>query len=125
MRLSEPAGIKALFGQLFDQKPHQFPKSGGPTADGKPGVYVVHGPRGVVLHVGKSCDVRQRLNDHLFNRSSFSKKHLDGEGKQLRNGRYAFRYLLVEDGRSRALLEAYAIGILCPKHIGHGYKRAE
>jgi len=27
---------------------------------------------------------------------------------------------VVEDARLRALLEAYAIGTLCPKHIGLG-----
>ncbi len=34
-----------------------------------------------------------------------------------------FGCLPVTDDRRRALLEAYAIGVLCPKHIGHGTKK--
>lgn len=37
----------------------------------------------------------------------------------MRNGCY-FKYLEVEDGRKRALLESLAVGELCPAHIGTG-----
>jgi hypothetical protein len=32
--------------------------------------------------------------------------------------RCTYRFLIVENDRMRALLEAYAIGHLCPHHIG-------
>lgn len=122
-RCSEPARVRGLFKELMRQKVESFPQHGRPNAENSAGVYVIHGAKGTVMHVGKSCDVKQRLYDHLSSRSSFAKKYLDGDGKRLRNGRYVFRYLLVKNDRRRALLEALAIGDLCPKHIGHGYVR--
>ena len=98
-----------------------FPKARStPNAPKKGGVYVIHGPTGTVLHVGKGCDISQRLHDHLFNRSAFTTKYLSGNGRILRKGHF-FRCLVVSDARKRALLEALAIGKLCPKHIGHGW----
>ena len=76
-------------------------------------------PRERSLHVGTGCDIAQRLRDHLFDRSAFTTKYL-GKGSILRTG-HSFRYLVVSDARKRALLEALAIGKLCPKHIGHGW----
>ena len=119
-KMSELERIKALSKELMRQRVHKFPRSGGPKAENKPGVYVIHGANGAILHVGKSCDVKQRLNDHLFSRSSFAKTSLNGKGKVLRNGRYAFRYVLVKHDRTRVLLEAFVTGSLCPKHTASG-----
>lgn len=44
---------------------------------------------------------------------------MTGMSYKLRGG-YGFRYLTVKNPRQRALLEAYAIGVLCPAHIGLG-----
>jgi hypothetical protein len=89
----------------------------------KQGVYVIYSPRGKVLHVGRTPKARggiaQRLRNHLQAQSSFTIKYLDSEGAKLRRG-YTFQCLVVKDPRQRALLEAYAIGRLCPAHIGHG-----
>jgi hypothetical protein len=62
--------------------------------------------------------IRQRLNDHLAGNSSFTIKHLKEDPLKLR-GEYEFQCVVVSDSRLRALSEAYAIGQLCPAHIGH------
>jgi len=81
-----------------------------------------------VLHVGSTPRARggvaQRLKDHLAARSSFVIKALDGKGSRLRQG-YRFQYLFVSNSRQRALLEALGIGVLCPRHIGHGMDEEE
>src|SRR5262245_4432796 len=117
----EAAAIRSMLSELMCAPTRSFPKPrSSPNAPKKAGVYVIHGPRGTVLHIGKGCDIAQRLRDHLFNRSAFTTKYLNGNGSLLRKG-HSFRYLVVSDGRNRALLEALAIGKLCPKHIGHGW----
>jgi hypothetical protein len=47
------------------------------------------------------------------------RKKFNGDGSRLR-GRYKFRCIVVRSDRQRALLEAYAIGFLCPAHMGTG-----
>ncbi|MEX0859377.1 MAG: hypothetical protein WD017_00400, partial [Cucumibacter sp.] len=85
------------------------------------GVYAIHGTADEVLHVG--CTYRgkrgmyQRLRNHLQAASSFVDEYFDNDGSPLRNG-CGYRFLAVEDSRMRILLEAYAIGSLCPAHIG-------
>lgn len=85
------------------------------------GVYVIYSPRGKILHVGRTTrgakGLRQRLNNHLHTQSSFTVFYMKGHGARLRNG-YSFKYLPVENARRRALVEAYAVGLLCPAHIG-------
>ena len=61
----------------------------------------------------------QRLRDHLSGSSSFKYHYLNGDGSILRNN-YQFRCVEVENPRIRTLLEAYAIGHLCPQHLGLG-----
>jgi excinuclease UvrABC nuclease subunit len=89
----------------------------------EPGVYVIYGARGKVLHVGRTprgmLGLRQRLTNHLHGMSSFVIKHLNRDSSKLRNG-CAFRCLVVKHPRRRALLEAYATGCLCPAHLGVG-----
>jgi hypothetical protein len=58
--------------------------------------------------------------NHLQGSSSFTNDYLKGKGAPLREEGYTYQYLELEDPRKRALLEAYAIGTLCPKHIGLG-----
>jgi hypothetical protein len=124
MRGAEPETIASLFDQLMLAPLYAFPAIGEHlTAPKQGGVYVIYSPAREVLHVGATPKARngvaQRLRNHLSAQSSFVQRHLDGNGSQLRNG-YMFRYLTVENRRFRALLEAYAIGHLCPAHIGHG-----
>jgi len=117
--------IKALFVKLTDAKRKSFPVSGNVAdAPTRKGVYVIYGPAGRPLHVGctpRGKDgVRQRLRDHLTNNSSFTRKYLKGRGDRLRRKGYEFGWHIVKNPRTRVLLEAYAIGRLCPAHIGHG-----
>ena len=117
----EAAAIRSMLSDLMRAPKQSFPKPGRTNdAPKKAGVYVIHGPTGTVLHVGKGCDIGQRLTDHLFGRSAFTTKYLSGNGSILRNGHF-FRCLVVSDARKRALLEALAIGKLCPEHIDHGW----
>ena len=110
--------VKALLEGLLSAPLLAFPvmmgRIEGPTQHG---VYIVYDPSGTVVHVGSTPRVRggvaQRLSDRLSGRTSFAEKHLRGSGYKLRNG-YKFRYLIVRDARTRALLETYASGCLSP-----------
>ena len=109
--------IKALFAELKRAKRQPFPKLRERMTDvpNEPGVYVIYAPRSKrAFHVGKTSrrTLRQRLRSHLNGRQ----KH---QGRKLRNG-YEFQCLPVRSTRKRALLEAYAIGCLCPRHLGTG-----
>jgi hypothetical protein len=116
--------IRKLYGRLVKAKQRPFPKLGERIeVPALPGVYVVFNPSGRVYHVGRTTHgkrgLSQRLADHMAGRSSFTVKVLSGEGSRLRRG-WSFSYLEVADARDRALLEALAIGMLCPVHIGLG-----
>ncbi len=77
-----------------------------------------------VLHVGRTLrgqdGLHQRLKNHLHGSSSFTREYLKGKGATLRESGYVYQFLELEDSRKRALLEAYAIGTLCPEHLGLG-----
>lgn len=116
--------IRKLFIRLIRAKPRRFPlareRMPAPTSHG---VYLIFGPRGRILHVGRTVrgkkGLRQRLNNHLLGQSSFTASHFRRKGAKLR-GTYSFSYIEVIDARTRALLEAYAVAHLCPKHLGVG-----
>jgi hypothetical protein len=76
-----------------------------------------------VLHVGCKPRARggiaQRLKNHLAGQSSFVATFLRRKPALLRRG-YKFKFIGVSNARTRMLLEAYAVGHLCPRHIGHG-----
>ncbi|MBI4559671.1 MAG: GIY-YIG nuclease family protein [Candidatus Hydrogenedentes bacterium] len=115
--------IKRLYRRLVNAQPQRFPLEGPPKVSRKHGVYIIFSPRSTVLHVGRTVrgqkGLDQRLNNHLHGASSFTLQYLDGKGSQLR-GTHWFAYVEVSRPRSRALLEAYAVGHLCPKHLGVG-----
>jgi len=129
---NEVSRIKYLFDRLIMAKRIPFPmeRKSLEAPDDAHGVYIIRSPRGKVLHVGrtvrgKKC-LRQRLYNHLYAGSSFTNKYLDGNGGKLR-GKYTYAYLVVPDisnsdigNRRRALLEALAVGSLCPAHMGLG-----
>jgi excinuclease UvrABC nuclease subunit len=105
---------------------HRFPAVGYTESIGVPsaqGVYVICDPKNVVVHVGRTTrgkrGLSQRLNNHLRGQSSFVRHYDDlrGRGRRLRDS-YKFRYIVIENNRRRALLEAFATGKLCPKHLG-------
>jgi hypothetical protein len=121
---SESKKIHALYKKLVHAERTAFPKAGEPlVAPGGHGVYAIYGPRGTVLHVGRTIrgknGLRQRLANHLHASSSFTNEYLRGKGSKLR-GTHRYALIEVSNSRARALLEALAIGCLCPKHIGVG-----
>ncbi len=118
---SERTTIKRFFKQLLARESRAFPDKGKPlSVPCTHGVYIIRKGRSV-LHVGRTLrarnGLRQRLSNHLCGQSSFTKKYLKGESKTLRKG-HTYQYLEVESSRQRALLESYAVGSLCPKHLG-------
>ncbi len=120
--------IKELFDKLCAQPRRPFPKSRQQLdAPSDPGVYIIR-KNETVLHIGRTvrgkAGIYQRLKNHLYGSSSFTKKYLQGNGKRLQEDGYTYQYLVLKKPRKRALLEAYAIGMLCPKHIGLGKERA-
>lgn len=120
---SEKRIVQELFKELCAQPKHLFPQHRESlSAPQKPGVYVIR-KGGIVLHVGRTLrgkeGLRQRLKNHLHGSSSFTDKYLNGRGATLRKG-HSYQCLPVGNSRQRALLENYAIGTLCPKHIGLG-----
>jgi len=119
--------VTALFEDLVRSPLKSFPVHREKIdAPNEQGVYIIYGPREVVLHVGRTpyakSGIAQRLRNHMAGASSFTVRHLERDGSKLRHG-HSFRCLVVEDQRHRALLEAYATGRLCPAHIGHGERR--
>jgi excinuclease UvrABC nuclease subunit len=116
--------VKSLFDKLCAQPKRSFPQYRQPLdAPSKPGVYIIRKEESV-LHVGRTLrgrdGIHQRLKNHLHGSSSFTNEYLKGKGATLRKDCYTYQYLELEDPRKRALLEAYAVGTLCPKHIGLG-----
>jgi hypothetical protein len=116
--------IKELLAKLLREPFHLFPARGERLqASNRKGVYIIYDPQDNVLHVGSTPRAKgglgQRLRDHLRGNSSFTVSHFRGDGSCLSEG-YKYRYLVIEGGRRRALVEALGIGELCPVHIGHG-----
>lgn len=116
--------IKQLFEKLCNQPRRFFPQQRQRLdAPSKQGVYIIRKEE-AVLHVGRTLrgknGLYQRLTNHLHGSSSFTNEYLKGVGTILRKGKYTYQYLELADSRKRALLEAYAIGTLCPEHIGLG-----
>jgi hypothetical protein len=116
--MSELNQIMALLRKLKKRPIKTFPvlhqKIDAPQ---KPGVYIIYSPRGRVEHVGESRSIAGRLRGHMGNSSSYVNKSLRRRGAQLR-GAYRYRYLTVVSPRRRMLLQAMAIGQLCPRHLG-------
>lgn len=123
MMTRERQKIEKLFAELCKEPMCQFPqKREQLIAPSERGAYVIR-KGDIVLHVGRTPrgknGLHQRLKNHLYGSSSFTKKYLKGNGAVLRDG-HTYQFLVVEDTRLRALLEAYATGMLCPQHIGLG-----
>jgi hypothetical protein len=120
----EPKAVKRLFTRLRRASRHHFPEQGGKLeCPRRHGVYLIFDPRGRIAHVGRTTraqnGLRQRLQAHLAGRSSFVQQHLNGRQARLRKG-YKYAWLEVPNPRLRALVEAYATGVLCPQHVGTG-----
>jgi hypothetical protein len=120
----ELENTKRLFAALMRKSAALFPVAGRKLeASRKQGVYVILDTKNRIVHVGRTLraknGIAQRLNNHLHAASSFTAHYLKGDGSRLR-GKYRYKYVEVQNARARALLEAYAIANLCPKHLGLG-----
>lgn len=121
--VSDRIKTQRLFARLSVQPRIAFPEErqmlDAPRAHG---VYVIRKGK-MVLHVGRTTrgqnGLHQRLSNHLHGLSSFTKKYYKGSGSKLRKA-HTYQYLQVDNRRLRALLEAYATGMLCPNHLGLG-----
>ena len=116
--------IKKLYSELMKQRATLFPKARQKLeAPREQGVYLILNSRKKIVHVGRTLrgrrGIAQRLTNHLHNSSSFTEKYLKGKGSKLR-GKYWFKFIVKKGARIRALLEAYSVGRLCPKHLGLG-----
>lgn len=128
--VGESEKIRGLFQQLLAQPKYRFPKArkhlDAPT---ERGVYIIRKGE-TVQHVGSTPlaqdGISQRLSDHLYGRSSFIQGDLhQGIGSTLREDEYTYQCLCVPNSRDRTLLEALAIGTLCPEHVGKGRDEEE
>jgi hypothetical protein len=123
-RFCEPDVVKALFDDLQRAPLMKFTsRRGRLIAPKRKGVYVIYNRRGRVVYVGRTVaedGILQRLRIDRRGRSSFCEHYFGGDGSKLWRGHYAFRYLIVSSARHRALLAAYAIGLLCPAYLGLG-----
>jgi len=125
--MRESKEVYKLHKELTNSSTLPFPKKGVKIdASNKQGVYIIYSPENEVLHVGTTKraenGLNQRLDNHLSGSSSFKKNYLKVKNIDLRTG-YQFKYIVVEDARKRAFLEALTIGLLCPAHIGTGEAR--
>src|SRR5437016_5594553 len=121
---SELKTVRAHVARLRRARSHPFPKSGQRlVCPPRHGVYLIYDPAGRVAHVGRttraSAGLLQRLRAHLAGRSSFVILFLKRRASRLRKG-YSYSWVEVAHPRIRALVEAYATGVLCPTHIGTG-----
>jgi len=116
--------INELFDKLIKQEERLFPEWRQPlNAPSTHGVYIIRKKK-TIVHVGRTIrgvnGLHQRLRNHLYGSSSFTRNHLKGDGSILRQGEYSYQYLELEDETQRAFVEAYAVGNLCPEYIGLG-----
>ena len=121
MSTGERREILKLFRKLLNSEQILFPAPNARLlAPYTRGVYIIRDPDGVVAHVGMTPiaknGIHQRLYDHLCGRSSFVVEHLQSDGSRLRQ-RYSYQFIEVPESRTRALLESFAAGWLCPIHL--------
>lgn len=127
-RLSDEQRLVRRYVALLRRAPTRpFPRARAPLdCPSCQGVYLILDPSGQVAHVGRTTRARaglaQRLKAHPAGLSSFVINHLGSNAAQLRRG-YSFAFVEVPQPRLRALVEAYATGVLCPRHIGTGESR--
>ena len=122
----EPEEIMKLHKALLASSFFPFPENGVIEVSDEQGVYIIYGLENEVMHVGTTKrgnkGLNQRLYNHIGGTSSFRKMYLKQKNINLRNG-YKFKFIVVSNSRTRALLEALTAGLLCPSHFGTGAKK--
>jgi hypothetical protein len=121
---AEQREVRELVARLRRARRIKFPKTGHALAcPPRHGVYLIYNQRGRVAHVGRTLRAQNgllnRLRNHLHGQSSFVELHLKKRYRRLRHG-YSYAWIEVRSPRRRALVEALATGLICPRHIGTG-----
>jgi hypothetical protein len=120
--MNEARRVRALVAALRRARRHPFPLTGR-TLECPPehGVYLIIDRVGRVAHVGRTTrtglGLLDRLRAHLNGQSSFVVQGLKKRRELLRKG-YSYCWVEVRNPRLRALVEAMATGVFCPKHLG-------
>ena len=126
--MNEQEEVMELFKTLCTADIHFFPAKGKVDVSNKHGVYIVYSADNCVLHVGMTPYGKDGLNQRLYNHISktgvFYREYLRKRNISLR-GLCKFRFLEIEEPRTRALVEALAAGLLCPEHFGTGIRRLD
>ena len=121
--IDEPDLIKALFDELRRQ-PYKAFRRGCPDVPNEDGVYVIYGAFPTqVLYVGRTYRAARRR--HPFNWWGLRRRlsaHRSKYTPPQHSYHCSFQCLIVTDPRHRALLEAYATGVLCPADVGTAYR---
>jgi excinuclease UvrABC nuclease subunit len=119
--MEEGKKIKKLFKKLCKSEGVLVPKEGRIELPETEGVYLLLNKKDEVLLVGKTeggkGGLRSRINSQLFGASPFRKMYLLPSGTDIRKKHYV-HCLAIESERDRILVEAYAMGKLCPEFIG-------
>jgi len=122
--MGDEATIKALYQQLVSAPQYKFPKTRErwtaiPTTEG---VYVIRDSEEGVLYVGRTLGgakpgpgLRRRIANHTGVRADWP-----GHGVADLRGTCTYQFVEVDNPRQRALLEALATGLLCPRRLGVG-----
>lgn len=124
--MSEADEIMSLHKELIKSEKFIFPVKGKVNVSKNHGVYIIYDPNDIVLHVGMTPygkdGLDQRLYNHISKTGVFYRNFLQPRGIEMR-GKYFFRFIVVENAKTRALLEALTAGLLCPEHFGTGEKK--
>lgn len=124
--MEERERILRLYNELIKSPLHVFPTKGKVVVSSKHGVYIVYGENNKVLHVGMTPygknGLNQRLYNHITKTGVFYREYLQPKNLCLR-GKGKFRYIEIQNPRTRALVEALTAGLLCPAHFGTGIRR--
>lgn len=119
--MEEGKKIKKLYKKLCQAEGVPVPKEGRIELPETEGVYLLLNKKDEVLLVGKTeggkGGLRSRINTQLFGSSPFRKMYLLPSGIDIRKKHFV-HWLTIESERDRILVEAYAMGKLCPAFIG-------
>lgn len=124
--MNESAEVMSLHQALIASDKFTFPSKGKVNVSKRHGVYIIYDHNDIALHVGMTPygknGLDQRLYNHISKAGVFYREYLKPREIEMR-GKYFFRFIEVENARTRALLEALTAGLLCPLHFGTGEKR--
>jgi excinuclease UvrABC nuclease subunit len=118
--MEESKKVKKLVKKLEKAEILAFPEEGKIELPEVEGVYAIVNKKDEVIHVGKTegglGGLFARLNGHLYGKSALRKAYLAPNEINLRN-KCGVKWVEVKTERLRYLVEARAIGKLCPAYL--------